>query len=199
MLQELRPLFEWLLVYKYLLVFLLAIIEGPVVMTIGGFFLKLGHFAFWPLYLTLMAGDLAADAIWYGVGYYGALPLVRKYGKFLSISEELIKKTEDAFHRHQNKILFLSKITMGLGFALVILVTAGIVRIPFKKYLAFNAIGQIAWTGFLMSIGYFFGNLYLVINEGLRTMTAIAFGVLLVAIIYGVNRYLRTKDIQNKL
>lgn len=188
-----------LLNYKYLLVFLLSIVEGPVIMTLSGFFLRLDYFTFWPLYITLMAGDLAADILWYGIGYYGAFPLIRKYGKFLNITEKMVQKTETAFHKHQNKILFLSKITMGLGFALVILITAGIVRIPFRKYLTFNALGQLFWTGFLLAIGYLFGNLYLAINQGLRTASLVAFVVIVGAAVYGVGKYLQKRNAQEKL
>ena len=88
---------------------------------------------------------------------------------------------------------------MGFGFALVVLITAGIMRIPFRKCLAFNALGQLVWTAFLMGVGYFFGRLYLVVNESLRIATLAAFVVIILGAIYGVNRYLRTKDIQNKL
>lgn len=188
---------EWLAAYKYLFVFLLAVVEGPVIMTVSGFFLRLGHFDFFPLYLTLMAGDLFADALWYTVGYYGAHPLVRKYGRFLSINEGLLEKTRAKFTEHQNKILFLSKITMGFGFALLILITAGMMRIPFKKYIAFNALGQLVWTTFLLGVGYAFGNLYLVINKGLRITSFIAFLVVVSAAIYGINRYLRGRELQN--
>ena len=190
---------SWIGTYKYLIVFILAIAEGPVIMTISGFFLRIGEFSFWPLYLTLMAGDLAADTLWYAVGYHWGRPFIEKYGKFVSISQELVQKTENAFHRHQNKILFLSKITMGLGFALVILITAGIAKIPFRKYIIFNLVGQFVWTGALILVGYSFGNLYLTINEGLRDASLIAFILLAIAAVYGVSRYLRERDVKNTL
>ena len=188
---------SWLSTYKYVVIFLVALVEGPIIMTISGFFFKLGYFTFWPLYLTLMAGDLAADILWYGVGRYAAHPFIKKYGYFFSVSDELLHKTEALVKRHSNKILFLSKITMGLGFALVILIAAGMARVPFRKYLAFNIAGQFIWTGFLLAIGYFFGNLYLVINEGLRTAALIAFLVILIGAVHGISRYLRKRTAQN--
>jgi membrane protein DedA with SNARE-associated domain len=195
----LETLPAWLWEYRYLAVFLLAIIEGPVIMTIAGLLLRLDFFHFWPLYGTLMAGDLTADALWYLVGYYGGRPFIRTYGKYASVTEPLIEKTEAAFHRHQNKVLFLSKITMGLGFALVILIAAGIARIPFRKYLAFNAFGQIFWTGALLAVGYYFGNFYLMVNRGLRVTAITAFILLVVAILYGASRYLKNRDVADIL
>lgn len=191
---ELAHLLPWLAEYRYWLIFALTIIEGPVIMTFGGFLLKLGYFSFWPLYLVLMLGDLAADALWYGVGYWGGHPFVRRYGRWFSISDAAVAKMENAFHDHQGKILFLSKITMGFGFALAILVAAGTTRVPFRRYISLNAAGQVLWTGLLMGLGYFFGNLYLVVNESLRIMAVVAFVVVLFAILMGVGRYLRTRE-----
>jgi membrane-associated protein len=168
-------------------------------MTVSGIFLRLGYFSFWPLYVVLMLGDLAADIIWYAVGYYGGHRLVHRYGKYFSISDALLAKTEAAFHRHQNKILFISKITMGLGFALVILITAGVMRIPFKKYVLFNVLGQTIWTALLIGVGYFFGGVVVLVNESLRLAAGIAFALVVTALLYGVNRYLRSRDIKNRL
>ena len=194
-----EAILSWVSTYRYAILFPLALVEGPVIMTVSGVFLKLGYFTFWPLYFVLMAGDLTADILCYAVGYYGGHPLVHRYGKYFSISDALLTKTETAFHRHQNKILFISKITMGLGFALVILITAGVMRIPFKKYLVFNALGQTVWTALLIGIGYFFGSVVVLVNEGLRLATGVAFAAIIAALLYGVNRYLRQRDLQNKL
>ena len=190
---------SWFLVYKYPIVFLLALVEGPVIMTLAGFMLRLGYADFWPLYLTLMAGDLVADSLWYGLGYYFAHPLVKKFGRFIDVSEELLVKTTALFQKYPNKILFLSKITMGLGFAMVVLIAAGLSRVPFKKYITFLAIGQIFWTALLMSIGYFFGNFYLVINKNLRLISLFVFVAIVAFLVRGVSRYLRTRNLQNKL
>ncbi len=185
--------------YRYAIIFPLAIIEGPIIMMLSGILLRLDYVSFYPVYLTLMAGDLCADVLWYGVGYHGGHPLVRKYGHFVGIDEDLVSKTEEAFHRHQNKILFLSKITMGFGFALVILITAGIARIPFRKYLAFNAIGQLVWTGVLIALGYFFGGAVAKIDQSFQLATVAALTIVVLLVLGGINRTLRKRDLENRL
>ncbi len=187
-----------LAIYKYLILFPLAIIEGPILMVASGFFLKLGYFEFWPLYLILMAGDLTGDVVWYGVGYFGGYGFIKKFGRFFSITEELITLIGDFFHRHQSKILLISKITMGFGFALVTLITAGIVKIPFKKYFFFNAAGQLVWTGFLLSLGYFFGNVFLQLNRIFGLISAFAFFILVLTTLYGLSRYFRKKMLRGQ-
>lgn len=177
--------------YKYLLVLLLSIIEGPVIMTFSGMLWRLNYFSFLPLYFSLMIGDLIADAFWYSLGYFGGHNLIKKYGKYFNISEERLEKFSNLFKKHQSKILFLSKVTMGFGFALVVLIAAGISRISFKKYIIINFFGQIIWTIILMTLGYFFGTLYLFIDKSLRSGFIILIFIILILLIYGFNYYMK--------
>jgi len=151
--------------YRYVLTFVLAIFEGPMVMVASGMLLRLNFFYFWPIYLSLMLGDFVADLGWYWVGFYGGRHFVERFGKYFSLTPDVIEKVEDFFHKHQDKILFISKITMGFGFAVATLFVAGLVRLPFKKYALFNFFGRVIWTGILLSLGYFFGNLYAVLKQ----------------------------------
>ena len=160
-------------------------------MTFCGFLLKLGYLNFWPLYGVLMAGDLTGDIFWYGVGYFYARPFTRRFGRFFGLTEALLVKAESAFEKHDQNILFFSKITMGFGFALVTLMAAGMARVPLKKFMIVNALGQCVWTGLLLSIGYFFGDLYLTFNEGIRDVSLAAFAVIVIVAVFGLGRYLR--------
>lgn len=188
----------WLLTYRYLVIVPLIIIEGPIVMVVSGFLLRLGYFAFWPVYLVLLLGDLAGDFIWYGVGYYGARRLVRRYGHFLSLTDEVMDRIEEVFKKYQNKILFTSKVTMGLGFALVTLITAGAVRVPLKNYAAFNILGGFVWTSLLVALGYFFGNLYFLVDEAFRLIFLAALAAVFLIALYGFKRYIKQQIIKDK-
>lgn len=179
--------------WGYALMFVATVVEGPIVMTFGGFLVRLGYFGFLPLYLTLMAGDLVADVLWYAVGYHWGNTFVRRWGKFFSITQASVLKVQELFHKHHNTILLTSKITMGFGFALVTLIVAGMSKVPFKKYLAVNAIGQFIWTGILMYVGYAFGDLYVRVNEGLHRIVVIAFFTIVLFLLYGLTHYIRTK------
>ena len=183
---------SYLITYRYVLIVPLTIIEGPIVMVICGFLLRtgIGQFDTIPLYTALVISDLIGDIGWYLVGRFWGLPFVQKYGHFFSITEKTVKKTTNLFHKYHNRILFISKVTMGFGFALVILITAGIAKVPFKKYLVFNVSGQFIWTAILLLVGYFFGNLYFTIDKGFRDMAIIALAIIAVALVYGFGRYI---------
>ncbi len=134
-------LLTWIHSSRYVLLFLGAVVEGPVLMVTAGFLLKLDQFNFVPMYAALVLGDFTADMGWYAVGYFGARPLINKVGKFLNITPEIIAKVETRFRMYQNKILFISKLTMGFGFALATLIVAGMLRIDIKKYALLNFFG----------------------------------------------------------
>lgn len=184
---------RWLLSYGYTIAYPLAIVEGPVVMLLSGFLVRLGLFSFVPLYLVLIAGDLTGDVIWYWVGRRGAEPLIRKYGRFLSLTTDNVEKAKRFFHDHQGKILFISKITMGFGFAIATLVAAGAAKVPFKKYFAINFFGEFIWAGILMGLGYFLGNLYTLVDKSLRWAFVIAMIIIGFGAVYGFGKFMRAK------
>lgn len=140
-----------------------------------------------------MAGDLVGDIIWYNVGYHFAHPLTKKYGKFLGLTPELIEKTKSIFTNHQTKILFISKITMGFGLPLAALIVAGMSKMSFKKYISSLFFGQIFFTGILIAIGYFFGNLYEKINKDFKIISAISFFIVIFFILKGIRSYFQKR------
>lgn len=185
--------------FKYGAFFLVAWFEGPVAMTVSGFLLRLGHVEFWPLYFSLLLGDLAGDTMWYFLGKKYAHTLVKKYGRFLNIQESVILSIAKAFERHHHKILLFSKLTMGLGFALPVIIAAGAARVPFRKFMLSNAAGQVIWTGILLAIGYFFGDFYLTLNESFKTLSLLAGIMVLVLALNGFGKYIKNKKLYEKL
>lgn len=185
----------WLESSKYVLLFLGTLFEGPVVMMASGFLYKLGQFNLLPMYLVLVFGDFVADIGWYCVGRFGTRKAIFKYGHFMGINPEVIEKVEDRFKKYHQKILIISKLTMGLGFAFIVLIVAGIFKVPFKNYVVLNLIGGFIWTALIVSIGYFLGNIFLIIPESIK-ITFIVFVV--IAFILGLryaNQYLKKIEI----
>jgi membrane-associated protein len=187
------PFVQSFLMYRYAIAYPLAIFEGPIVMMVAGFLIRLGFFDFWPIYLIMIAGDLTGDIIWYTVGRHGGRPLIERYGHWLNISPENIERAQEFFHEHQTKILFISKLTTGFGFAIATLIAAGASRVPFKKYITINFFGEFIWAGFLFAIGYFFGNLYVYVNKSLRWGFIIGLIVIAMLVVWGFGKAMRKR------
>jgi membrane-associated protein len=177
----------------YALIIILACAEGPILSMIFGVLIKLGFFSFLPIYVALMVGDLLGDVIWYYIGRRWGHRFVARFGKYFSVTEAGIARVTAIFHRYKHRILFLSKISNGLGFAIVTLITAGLSRIPFWKYLTTNLIGQFVWTGILLAIGYFFGNLYQQVDTWFGRASVAALFVVVFFAFMGYKKYLRVK------
>lgn len=191
---------EWLVElahnHQYLIygiIVVLACAEGPILSMIFGALIKLGYFSFFPIYIALMLGDLVGDTFWYYIGRFYGHGFIRRFGKYFSITEEGVDKVTKIFHKYQNSILFISKLTTGFGFAIVTLVTAGIVRIPFGRYISINVIGQFVWTLLLIGVGYFLGHIYTQVDTWLGRLSVGALFVIVIIAFNGYKKYLAQK------
>ncbi|MEI6304559.1 MAG: DedA family protein [Candidatus Taylorbacteria bacterium] len=170
----------------YFAIIVLACAEGPILSIFFGALIKIGAFPFLPVYAALMAGDLIGDIVWYEIGRHGASRFVYRFGKYFNLTPERIEKATKIFHKYHGKILIVSKVTNGFGLALVTLMVAGMVRIPFVKYLLINLVGQFFWTGILLASGYFLGDMYMKFDSIFGKVSVV---VIFVIILLALNEY----------
>lgn len=164
-------------------------------MLAGGFLYHLGQFDLVPMYLALVLGDFTADIGWYCIGRFSTRTAIIRYGHILGITPLTLERVENRFKRYHQKILIISKLTTGLGFSLVVLIVAGIFKVPFKNYVMLNLVGGFIWTAFLLTIGYYFGNIYSVIPDPAKI---IFLCVVFVVAVFGIrfaNNYLAKQEI----
>ena len=188
---------EWLLHFSsqhqilvYAVIIVLACAEGPILSILFGALIKTGAFSFWPVYIALMVGDLIGDTIWYQIGRHVGMRFVRRFGKYFSVTESRVKRITEVFNKYHEKILIVSKLTCGFGFAVVTLMVAGMVKIPFLRYLTINFVGQFVWTGMLIGVGYFIGNLYAQANSIMEKVSIAALFVIVILALNGYRKYM---------
>lgn len=184
-----------ILQYKYVVLIALGIPEGPILSIIAGFLWRAGYLSFLPMYLALMSADLLGDVIWYGVGRYWGSRFIARFGHLFSITRQKMETVERLFHRHKDWLLLISKMTGGLGFAVVTLMTAGLVKIPFRRYMLLNILGQFAWSGVLIGMGYSFGHLYAAIDTVIWRAFVGAVSIIILLLLVGYGKYLRSRFI----
>jgi membrane protein DedA with SNARE-associated domain len=180
-------------IIKYPIIFLGTVIEGPIVMMASGFLLHFGAFSLLPLYIALMSGDLVADMFWYFVGARFAGPFMLRFGKFFSLSPEMIEKLKKLIRKHDTLMLLGSKLTAGFGLALAMVIAAGASGVPFKKYMMLNFFGEILVTAMLLAVGYYFGQLYTYVDDSFKTIFMIGGSLFLLLAAYGFTRFVRSK------
>jgi membrane protein DedA with SNARE-associated domain len=106
---------------------------------------------------------VAGDNVGYLVGHLGGRGLVLRFGRYIFVTEERLKKVENFFERHGGKIVAVARFIEGLrqlnG------VVAGIAGMPWRRFLACNALGAMAWVGVWTSAGYLAGGHLTVIYQ----------------------------------
>ncbi|QQG37974.1 MAG: DedA family protein [Candidatus Kaiserbacteria bacterium] len=184
-------LIQLLIQYKYAIMAPASVVFGPTASLFAGVLVRLGVLELLPTALILAAGELVADIVWYWLGKRYGDSFVQRWGHFFGITPALIGRVKALFANYHDAIIFTSKITAGMGFSIAIFLTAGMVRVPFWRYMLVNVIGQFFWTAGLLSIGYFLGHVYLSLGSLFEKAALVAVLAIIVLAMFGFARYVR--------
>lgn len=178
--------------YKYLILFPLSIVEGPILTVIVGFLTTLNIFDFYFVLPIVIAGDVIGDSIMYALGRFGD-PLIQKYGHYVGLTEDKIASARAYFGTHQIKSVSMSKLIHGVGF--IGLLAAGSLRVPYKKFFFTALTISILQSILLFILGIFFGYAYVTIEHYLTTYAAVISVVFLfgVFILFLKGRFKKTR------
>ena len=94
--------------------------------------------------LCSMAGAILGDNIGYGLGRWGGLRLLQRFGGYVRIDERRIKLGRYLFLRHGGKVVFFGRFTAVLRTYAAFL--AGTLHMDWRRFLFFNAAGGILWS-----------------------------------------------------
>jgi membrane protein DedA with SNARE-associated domain len=159
----LAALLSYVLLYKYFAIFVITFFgafalplpSGSVLMAASAFAVQ-GYMSFPLVLLTGIAGNMAGDSS----GYW----LVRRYGIIvlhkLRLSRFFTKDRLDGarnqIDRHPVLTIYFSRFMTGIAPA--VNVVSGITRLPYKRFLPFECLGEITECTMFCFIGYIFGS-----------------------------------------
>lgn len=169
---SLTQIILWLEQYKYFAIFPLAFIEGPIITIIVGFLSSLGYINIFFSFPVIVAGDLASDLMYFWLGSKGGNKFISKWGRYFGISQQQVESFEKYFDKHAGKMLFLGKISHGIGTAF--LVAAGLAKMPFIKFLFYNSLATFLKSFALILIGFYFGYAFTAINSYLEKIAVLS-------------------------
>jgi membrane protein DedA with SNARE-associated domain len=101
------------------------------------------------------AAAVLGDNVGYVIGRFGGRTLVLRFGRYVLLTEERLARAESFFTRHGGKIVTVARFIEGLRQANGII--AGITRMPWPRFVAFNALGAALWVGTWTAVGYLAG------------------------------------------
>lgn len=180
---ELSSLITLLETYRYFILFPLACFEGPMLGFITGTLIPLGIFSPIPLLITLVLADVIPDIIYYFLGRWG------KEKKFvhaalgrIGLHEERLELVRDFWHGHTAKAMLVTKFSYGISTPL--LLTAGLVHLPFHRFWKWSAALAFLQYSILVSLGYFFGGFFAQVESALVRAQIIVAAVVVVFGLY---------------
>jgi membrane protein DedA with SNARE-associated domain len=167
-----------------LLLFPLAVIEGPIVTVIAGWLARLGYLPLGWAVLILVVADLVGDSLLYGLGRAGPNVLPQKLRQVLGVTDARIALMAEHFSQRGGRTLIAAKLTHSFGF--VALVAAGASRMSFPVFLFFNLVGTIPKTLFFLLIGYAVGEAHVTVDNwiGRASLGIVILGVTILSIWY---------------
>lgn len=171
--------------YKYWILLPLAIIEGPLLAIIVGFLITLSIFNPLIAFFILVLGDVIGDMLMYLLGRWGGKPILSKFGRFLGVTEQKLNDARVFFSDRHTKAVVLSKLIHGVGF--VGLITAGILRVSYRKFALTCLSLSIAQVTLMLILGVLFGHAYTLLGNYLgyyATGVSIAAVLIVIVIIF---------------
>lgn len=168
--------------YKYIVLFPIAVIEGPIVTMAAGLLVSLGYFYGPTAYFIIVVADTVGDGLHYLIGYFIRHKRVEGLLRLLSIREEKLVRIESHFEKHPKKTVLIGKFLPGVGG--MTQVAAGVARMPFMHFIFYCVLGTIPKAFVLLFVGYGFGQ-YLEKIDNYFSLASILFLAATLLIIVG--------------
>jgi membrane protein DedA with SNARE-associated domain len=103
-----------------------------------------------------LAGSLIADSVWFYFGRRRGKSVLRFLCRVSLSPDSCVRQTENAFHKYGVKTLLIAKFIPGLNAVAAPL--AGDSGLGVARFLAFDALGILFWSGAYIAAGYLFAD-----------------------------------------
>ena len=137
--------------------FLGVILPGEIGVVLGGVLANQGKLALVAVFAAGILGAVIGDSIGYWVGSRYGERLLRRIPDRL-LDEEKLQRAEDSVRRLGGKSVFVGRFTAALRALVPGL--AGMSRLPYGRFLAWNVAGGVLWASGFVVIGYLAGSQY---------------------------------------
>lgn len=180
---------EWIFHHGYSLLFVLMLIEGPVVTAAGAFAAALHYFDIWIVLILSILANLIPDALYYAIGYWGRAQLLEKYGRYVGITPDRIALVEKLAAEHSGKSLIAIKLIPLLATPGLIIVGAS--KMNIKKYIFWSLVITLPTSLIYLILGFYFGAAYGTIDRYLHVGGYIIAGaiIIIIALVYLQRKY----------
>jgi len=100
---DFASLVPWVINHGYLLFFIVAVIEGPLVTAAGGVAAALGYYNIYLIILLAVAGDVGGDFFYYSIGSLANKSIKSGRLNFLGITHKRVEYIEKLLHKRTGR------------------------------------------------------------------------------------------------
>lgn len=185
-------------------IFFLMMLESMVVpvpsefvMPFAGFLVAQGTFNFILIIIASTLGSITGSLIFYYIGKTGGHTLVEKYGKYVLVDTEDIKKTEKWFQKRGDLTVFLARLIPVVRHLISFI--AGIGKMKVKKFTLYTILGATLWNGILTYFGFILGQHWNEVSQYVEELDLVIVILLIIGCVFFAYRHImRRKKILAK-
>jgi membrane-associated protein len=176
-----------LLVFAEDALFVGFVLPGETVAVLGGVAANFGHVPLWAVLVVTVAAAIVGDSVGYEVGRALGPRILRV--RLLRERQGGIEKAQAFLARRGGGAVFLGR-WVAL-FRALMPALAGTARMPYGRFLTWNALGGVAWGVAVVLLGYAAGKSYRTIEGRFGTVAAIVLASIVVValVVWRVRRY----------
>jgi membrane-associated protein len=135
----------------------------------------------WIILVATIAATVG-DNLGFAAGYYGGRPLLARYQTLFKIQNRTLERGEELFARYGAVTVFFARFVFGLR--IIAGPLAGVLRMPWRKFMVFNFLGAAVWVSVIASAGYLFGQHWERLQQDLKRIDVSIVIVLLVTVAF---------------
>ena len=126
-------------------------IPSELVLPFAGFEVARGNLTLLGALTASTLGSLIGASVLYAVARRGGRPLVLRLRGILRVDDAALERAERRFERHGSWVVLLGRLVPGLRS--IVSLPAGLLRMPFARYLALTVAGSVTWNTLLILLG----------------------------------------------
>jgi membrane protein DedA with SNARE-associated domain len=158
-------------------------------MLFAGFDVYNHHFTMLGIIVFGVLGDLVGATVAYGIGYWGEKQLIERHGAKFHLSNTRLDRSTRWFDRYGSVAVLVSRLIPGARFAFPYAV--GVAKMPYPRFIAFAALGSIAWITGLGFLGRAVGSDWRSWRTHLEYVDYFFLAVVVIGVVYLVLRRIR--------
>jgi len=163
-------------------------IPGETVLLFAGFLAYRGRMEFAPAILTAIAGATIGSSLGFWLGRYGGVAFVNRFLRWPHWVAKRYDNAQKVFLKHAAWAVFIGRFITGVRVFAGIL--AGVLLMPYPRFLFFTFTGAVAWALAIGCIGFMFGSNWERLVGFVARLDRITLGIVAVAVLVALVVYL---------